>query len=275
VRAPSAECNSVRKRHAILPNTLGDLTSASKYFQTLPDPPGDKQSALRLRRSIVRCSWKHLQLWRCIGGAPSRIVKFRSSWDLCTDLRETLREAETSAQLCGILRQWPRPLRSSVGCLMPYSHSSGSYITTRHFVLSYSSVLQSQDSLHLNKACMIQVSLYIFIQSIWPQMVLEHNRRRPRPLRELLEMHRLNAVALKRSSKKVESPPSTLHRTSGDIRREFMRTSSSGLRSVRIGYEDMLLPGVEDPTQLPGSIISRVRPKSCERQSVYFHCMIR
>ena len=140
----SAKCNSVRKPHAILPDTPGDLTSTSKYFQTLPGPPGAKQSDLRLCKSIFGCSWKHLQLWRCIPDAPSRIVKFRNSWDLCADLRETSKEAETAGQLCRILREPLRLLFSSVAHLMPYSHSSGSYITTRHFVLSFSSLLQSQ-----------------------------------------------------------------------------------------------------------------------------------
>jgi len=70
-----------------------------------------------------------------------RIIKFWRSGDLFADLRETSREAETAAQLCGILREQPRPLRSSAGDLVPYSHSSGSYITTRHFVISYSSLL--------------------------------------------------------------------------------------------------------------------------------------
>jgi len=115
IHVSSAKCNSVRKPHRILPDTPGDLTSASKYFQTLPDPPGAKLSALRVCKSILRCSWKHLQLWRCIQDAPSRIVKFWSSWDLCADLRETSREAETAAQLYGILRERPRPLRSSAG----------------------------------------------------------------------------------------------------------------------------------------------------------------
>ena len=82
---------------------------------------------------------------------------------------------------------------------MQYSHSSGAYITTSHFVLSYLSLLQSQDSLHHNTAWIISVSLYIYIRSIWPQIVLEHNRRstRPRPLIELLEMHHLEAVEVK------------------------------------------------------------------------------
>ena len=84
-----------------------------------------------------------------------RIVKFGSSWDLCKDLREASREAETAAHLCAILRELPRPLRSSAGGFMPYSPGSGSYITTRHFVLSYSSLLQSQDSLNHNMACII------------------------------------------------------------------------------------------------------------------------
>jgi len=130
----STKWNSVRKPHAFLPDTPGNLIRASKYFQMLLDPPGAGQSSLRLCKSILRCSWKHLQLWRCIHHAPSRIVKFGSSWDLCADLWETLWEAETTAQLCGILRQRPKPLRSSAGDLMPYYHSSGSDITTRHFV---------------------------------------------------------------------------------------------------------------------------------------------
>jgi len=50
-----------------------------------------------------------------------------------------------------------------------------------------SSLLQSQVSLHHNMACIIQVLLYIYIWLIWPQKVVEHNRRSTwiRPLREL------------------------------------------------------------------------------------------
>ena len=36
--------------------TPGALTSASKYFQMIPGPPGALQSALRLCESIPRCS---------------------------------------------------------------------------------------------------------------------------------------------------------------------------------------------------------------------------
>jgi len=84
-----------------------------------------------------------------------RIVKFCISWGLCTDLWETSREAETAVQNCGILRLWPRPLHCPAGDLMPYSHSFGCYITTRQFILWYSPLLQSHDSLHYNMACSI------------------------------------------------------------------------------------------------------------------------
>ena len=50
-----AKYKSVRKQHAIVTDTPGDLTSASKHFLMLPDPPGVKQSALRLCKIILRC----------------------------------------------------------------------------------------------------------------------------------------------------------------------------------------------------------------------------
>jgi len=89
-------------------------TRCLQYFQTLPDPPAAKESALRLCKGILRYSWRHLQLWRCIQDGSSRIVKFWSSWDLCADLRETSRDAldrcaalwdtsSAASQLCGRL----------------------------------------------------------------------------------------------------------------------------------------------------------------------------
>jgi len=97
----SAKCKLVRKQCANLPDTPGDLTSASKYFYKLPGLPGAKQSALRLCKSIHRMLWD----------LTERIVKFWSSWDLCPNLRETLRDAETATQYCGRLgavfsQQW-------------------------------------------------------------------------------------------------------------------------------------------------------------------------
>jgi hypothetical protein len=97
----SAKCNLVQKWYAYLPDTPVALTTAFKYFQMLPAPPGGLQSALRLCKSILTCSWMHLESWRCIQDAMRltiRIAKFWSYWDLCAGLRETSRAAETSAQ---------------------------------------------------------------------------------------------------------------------------------------------------------------------------------
>jgi hypothetical protein len=48
----SATFQSVQKPHVHLPDTPVVLTSTSKYFQILPDPPGALPGALRLCRSI-------------------------------------------------------------------------------------------------------------------------------------------------------------------------------------------------------------------------------
>jgi hypothetical protein len=53
--ATSAKSKSVQKPHPTLPDTPVALTNASKYFQTLPSPPGALQSAHRLGKSILRC----------------------------------------------------------------------------------------------------------------------------------------------------------------------------------------------------------------------------
>jgi len=55
VTSASAKCTSVRKPHAILPDTVGYDASGSKYFQKLTDPPGAKQCTVRLCKSIFRC----------------------------------------------------------------------------------------------------------------------------------------------------------------------------------------------------------------------------
>jgi len=156
-----------------------------RHQQNVNRSGSHRQSSQTLRAtspvllSTCRCSQTPLELSnvlsdspRAVSGAPEstcsygggfrmlrdltyRIVKFWNSWDLCADLREISRAGETSAQLSGRLRGQPRLLHTSAGDLVPYSHSSSSNITTRHFVLSYSSLLQSQDSLHHNMACII------------------------------------------------------------------------------------------------------------------------
>ena len=145
----------------------------------LPDPPGAKQCSLTVCKSIHRCSWKHLKLWRCIQNATKltiRIVKFWSSWVRYTDLQETSRSTETPAKLCGSLREQLRLPCTTAGEMVLSFESSGSYTTTGHFVISYSSLLLSQDSLH-NMPCINNVDLYMYIQSIWQQMVVKHDQR--------------------------------------------------------------------------------------------------
>jgi len=59
---PSAKFESVWMPHTYLPDVPVNLTSALNLSQMLPDSPGGKPSALRLIKSIPRCSWDHWQL---------------------------------------------------------------------------------------------------------------------------------------------------------------------------------------------------------------------
>jgi len=68
---PSAKCKLVLKSHTNLAETLLFLIIAPEYCHMLPGPPGAMQRALRLYKSILRCSWKHLQLWRSTQDAMS------------------------------------------------------------------------------------------------------------------------------------------------------------------------------------------------------------
>jgi len=84
----SAKCKSVRKSHANLPDTPVNPIIASKYSQMLPGPPGAKQNALTLFKSILRSS----DMWLM------NIKILEQLWPLC----------------------------SSAGNMVPYSHSSAS-----------------------------------------------------------------------------------------------------------------------------------------------------
>jgi len=120
--------------------------------------------------------------FRMLQDVTYRIIKFWSFWDLCADLRETSRAAETTVQLYGrhqssrdccaaLCETWCRILTAVI-------------LTQPQGTLS---LLQSQDSLHHNMGCIIYVSVYIYIRSIWLQMVVEHIWRSTwtRPLTEL------------------------------------------------------------------------------------------
>jgi len=87
---------------------------------------------------------------------------------------------------CGQL--WPYIGMGSLGTSEKYKlvrKPHAGFHTHKSFRLSYSSLLQSQDLLPHNIARISEVSLYIYIRWIWPQMVVEHNRWRTwrRPLR--------------------------------------------------------------------------------------------
>jgi len=139
---------TLRATSPMLPSTSSCSQTPLELSKVLSDSP-------RAISGAPESTCSYGGTFRMLWNLTYRIVKFWSSWDLWADLWETSREAGTTAQLCGILRDRLRPRLSSAGDLMPYSHSSGSDITTRHFVLSYPSLLQSQDLLHHNMACII------------------------------------------------------------------------------------------------------------------------
>jgi hypothetical protein len=103
------------------------------------------------------------------------MAKYSSCCDLCVGLWDASKAAVTGAQLCGKRQEQPRLLCRSAGDSVIYSPSSDSWIATRYFVSVYSFLLLSQDLLHHNMACILHVSVNIYIQSIWPQMVIGHN----------------------------------------------------------------------------------------------------
>jgi len=168
----AGKCELVLKPHANPLDTQVNLNSAPKYFLILPGPLGDLQSALGHCRSILRYSWKSLQLWRCMQNAtifgledvqlfkrlkpPCRYaIDFQSSWDVCVALRETI-------------------------YLVLYSDSSSSWgsITTCHVVndirLCYSHRICYSIVWHVLS---FNISLYIYIWSLWLQVAFKHDQR--------------------------------------------------------------------------------------------------
>jgi len=95
-------------------------------------------------------AFRMLQDWTC------RRVKCCCSWDLCAGLQETSTAAYIPAQLCRrlsavISQQW---------LLGFHNHEA--------FRVSDSPLLQSQDSLHHNMACIIYLSLSLYIHTANP-----------------------------------------------------------------------------------------------------------
>jgi len=71
----------------------------------------------RALSGLPESTCSYVGAFRMLQDLTERIVKFWNSSDLCPDLRETSREAETSAQLCWILQKQPKPLDSFCGIL--------------------------------------------------------------------------------------------------------------------------------------------------------------
>jgi len=134
------------------------LLSTSRCYQTPLELSKALSDSARAFSGAPESTWSYGGAVRMLRDLTYRIVKFCSSWDLCADLQDTSRAAKTAAQLSGRL---------------------GAILSQQWFLHNYKAfrLLQSQDSLHCNIACIISVSVYIYIQSIWLQMVLEHNWR--------------------------------------------------------------------------------------------------
>ena len=152
----SAKCTSALKQDAILSDTPGDLTSASKYFLMLQTPVelskvlSDSAWAFS---GAPECTFSYGAAFRMLQDLTYTIVEFWRWWDLCPELRESSTRAGSATHLCAIPQEQPSSLCSSAGDLMLHSHCSDSYITTRYFILSYLALLHSQDSLYHHMAC--------------------------------------------------------------------------------------------------------------------------
>jgi len=85
----SAQCKSVWKPHANLPDNPVNHTSAANHFQICWGPPGAKQSALRLYHSILRCFFPDNQILELLRPQRRYMGDIESSWNLCAALQET------------------------------------------------------------------------------------------------------------------------------------------------------------------------------------------
>ena len=160
-----------------LRSTSPVLPTTSRCSQALLELSIVLLDSARAFSGAPESTWSFGGAFRMLPDLTYRIVKFWSCWDLGARLLGTSRAAETAAQLCARL------------CAVFSQQWCWGFNNHKAFCLSYSSLLQSQDLLHHHMACIIYVSLHIYIQSIWLQMVVKHDRRSTwrHPLRELRE----------------------------------------------------------------------------------------
>jgi hypothetical protein len=114
----SARCKSVQKQHSssqTLQATSPVLPISSTWYQTPLELSKVLSDCARAFSDAPESTCSYWGAFRMIQDLTYRIVKLWSSWDLCADVLETWREAETTAQSCRIVGEQARPLRSSVG----------------------------------------------------------------------------------------------------------------------------------------------------------------
>ena len=134
--------------------------------------------------------WEHLEVL----GSTGEVA--RSVWEDCVLLLDLFTFCWCTEAKCKSVRK-------------PH----GEFHKHKAFLISCSSLLPSQDSLPHYMACNIEVSLYIYIRSIWPQMVDEHNRRSTwrRPLRAPRDVplggHCGDKMELESSGPTINNPP--------------------------------------------------------------------
>ena len=150
----------VQKPHTNLPDTLVDFTSAPKCFQMFPDPHGANQSALKLCKRILKCSWKHLQLWRCVQDAirfdwynnevlqllrplPRCAGDFERSWDLWAALHNTWCRIVTAVVL---EVRWPHGISSIIFIFVTVTRFAASYYGMSYLSKSLSIYTYNQSS---------------------------------------------------------------------------------------------------------------------------------
>jgi len=162
------------------PRHCGSPTGASKNLQMLPGPPGAWECALRLCKSMLTCSWKILQIWRCIENATrlkTGIVKFWSCCDLSPGLQQDFRVAEISVQVCGRLSEWLRPECKHFGRLGATFSQWWFLQFHNHKASCLSSYTHQIHCITILHVISLWVTPYIHIASVSLQTVFESNLR--------------------------------------------------------------------------------------------------
>jgi len=94
------KCRSVQMPHGHLWDARVGLTSVLNLVLTLPDPFQVRHSSLRFGKSNSRCSWMHLQLWRCIQDAMRIDLLYSPTLKLLRPQRKSAGDFDRRRDLC-------------------------------------------------------------------------------------------------------------------------------------------------------------------------------